>query len=148
MCWFTGRKGFANTLAAAGLGGAQLRDLYGLDSSWCRLAVGTRADNERLVEKLRQILPAAAGGRSRSVKPGKNCQRVLGKKRIESDAELCYTGQCKRRVNEKLPRRKGAHHADSGRSAGLAGLINTAVTDSEERMTQNSMKPSLPVRSG
>ena len=30
---------------------------YGLDSSWCRLAVGTRADNERLVEKLRQSCP-------------------------------------------------------------------------------------------
>ena len=52
-----GPEGFANTLAAAGLAVRSCEAFYGLDSSWCRLAVGTRADNERLVEKLRQICP-------------------------------------------------------------------------------------------
>lgn len=52
-----GPEGFANTLAAAGLAVRSCEAFYGLDSSWCRLAVGTRADNERLVEKLRQSCP-------------------------------------------------------------------------------------------
>ena len=47
----------AHVLAAAGLAVRSCEAFYGLDSSWCRLAVGTRADNERLVEKLRQICP-------------------------------------------------------------------------------------------
>ena len=50
-----GPAGFADTLISAGLMVRSCATFHGLDSSWCRLAVGTRADNERLVEKLRQI---------------------------------------------------------------------------------------------
>lgn len=51
-----GSEGFAGKLTKAGLTVRGCSGFYGLDDSYCRVAVGTRADNERLVEKLRQIM--------------------------------------------------------------------------------------------
>lgn len=51
-----GPENFEEKLTRGGLAVRGCSGFYGLDASWCRLAVGTRADNERLVEKLRQIL--------------------------------------------------------------------------------------------
>ena len=51
-----GPEGLEDMLREAGLQVRGCSGFYGLDSSYCRLSVGTRGDNQRLVEKLQRIL--------------------------------------------------------------------------------------------